>query len=250
MPEQRAGAAEPGIHRDLDAVIGPFGGTGSEHITARRDRDRVAAGDGHRPQHFQGVPRRAGRTGRAARAPADRRRPPRPGAAGDLPFPAAATTSRACRRHPRRPLPRRPGREPGTPGATGHRNRSAALRTPPSGHCPASAPASRGTSETAPRATGAGRLPAGLGAQPGRHGQAGPAGPVEQPDHFWQAGHGGTIRGKSAPGETGTPPRLLQIMLCAGLRPARLVVTHRRRDWRLPGRCVRPSVGRGAAPPR
>src|SRR5208282_2995112 len=44
------------------------------------------------------------------------------------------------------------------------------------------------------------RLPVGLGAQLGRQGQAGPVGPVEQPDHFWQAGHGGTIRGKSAGG--------------------------------------------------
>ena len=43
--------AELGVHGDLDAVIGPFGGTGSEHITARRgrDRDRVAATGGHRP---------------------------------------------------------------------------------------------------------------------------------------------------------------------------------------------------------
>jgi len=50
--------AELGVHRDLDAVIGPFGGTGAEHITARRgrDRDRVAADDRHRPQLFQGVP--------------------------------------------------------------------------------------------------------------------------------------------------------------------------------------------------
>src|ERR1017187_4300215 len=57
--------AELGVHGDLDAVIGPFGGTGSEHITARRgrDRDRVAAGGGHRPQHFQGVP--AEQAGRA-----------------------------------------------------------------------------------------------------------------------------------------------------------------------------------------
>ena len=44
------------------------------------------------------------------------------------------------------------------------------------------------------------RLPVGLGAQLGRQGQAGPVGPVEQPDHFWQAGHGGTIRGKSLAG--------------------------------------------------
>ena len=48
--------AQLGVHGDLDAVIGPFGGTGSEHITARRgrDRDRVAAADGHRPQHLPG----------------------------------------------------------------------------------------------------------------------------------------------------------------------------------------------------
>ena len=31
-----------------------------------------------------------------------------------------------------------------------------------------------------------------------------------------------------------------QIMPCAGSGPARLVVTHRGRDWRLPGRCVTP----------
>jgi hypothetical protein len=42
---------------------------------------------------------------------------------------------------------------------------------------------------------------------PGVTASAGPVGPVEQPHHFWQAGHGGTIRGKSA-GEAGTPPRL------------------------------------------
>src|SRR6202012_4775914 len=41
-------------------------------------------------------------------------------------------------------------------------------------------------------------LPAALGRGPGRQGQAGPVGPVKQPDQFWQAGHGGTIRGKSA----------------------------------------------------
>ena len=34
-------------------------------------------------------------------------------------------------------------------------------------------------------------------------------------------------------------------MPCAGPGPARLVVTHRRQDWRSPGRCVRPSAGRG-----
>jgi hypothetical protein len=33
-----------------------------------------------------------------------------------------------------------------------------------------------------------------------------------------------------------------QIMPCAGSGPARLVVTHRGRDWRLPGRCVTPSA--------
>ncbi len=81
----------------------------------------------------------------------------------------------------------------------------------------------------------------------GRQGQAGPVGPVEQPDHFWQAGHGGTIRGKSAGGGGNATPSG-QIMPCAGLGPARLVVTHRGRDWRLPGRCVAPGVGRGGHP--
>ena len=59
--------------------------------------------------------------------------------------------------------------------------------------------------------------------------------------HFWQAGHGGTIRGKSAGGGGNATP-FGQIMPCAGWGPARLVVTHRGRDWRWPGRCVRPSV--------
>jgi hypothetical protein len=52
--------AELGVHGDLNAVVGLPGGTesGSERITARRgrDRDRVAAGDGHRSQLFQRVP--------------------------------------------------------------------------------------------------------------------------------------------------------------------------------------------------
>jgi len=39
-----------------------------------------------------------------------------------------------------------------------------------------------------------------------------------------------------------------QIMPCAGSGPARFVVTHRGRDWRLPSRCVRPGVGRGCHP--
>jgi hypothetical protein len=53
------------------------------------------------------------------------------------------------------------------------------------------------------------------------HLQAGPVGPVEQPDHFWQAGHGGTIRGKSA-GRGGNATPFGQIMPGAGLGPARL----------------------------
>ena len=38
--------------------MGLAAGIGAEHIAPRRgrDRDRVAAGDGHRPQLFQGVP--------------------------------------------------------------------------------------------------------------------------------------------------------------------------------------------------
>src|SRR6185312_14781655 len=66
------------------------------------------------------------------------------------------------------------------------------------------------------------RLPVGLGAQLGRQGQAGPVGPVKQPDHFWQAGHGGTIRGKSA-GKAGTPPVRSNYALCRpGTRTARV----------------------------
>ena len=65
------------------------------------------------------------------------------------------------------------------------------------------------------------RRAAGLEAHLGGEGQAGPVGPVEQPDHFWQAGHGGTIRGKSAGGGGNATP-FGQIMPCAGLGPARL----------------------------
>jgi hypothetical protein len=44
------------------------------------------------------------------------------------------------------------------------------------------------------------RRAAGLEAHLGGQGQAGPVGPVEQSDHFWQFGHDGTIRGESAAG--------------------------------------------------
>src|SRR5690349_6067408 len=74
------------------------------------------------------------------------------------------------------------------------------------------------------------RLPVGLGAQLGRQGQAGPVGQVKQPDHFCQADHGETIRGKSA-GEAGTPPRLVNYALCRpGTRTARVTAT-RQRGW-------------------
>src|ERR1700683_1388093 len=66
------------------------------------------------------------------------------------------------------------------------------------------------------------RRAARLEAHLGGEGQAGPVGPVKQPDHFWQAGHGGTIRGKSA-GEAGTPPRLVNYALGRpGTRTARV----------------------------
>ena len=86
----------------------------------------------------------------------------------------------------------------------------------------------------------AGQVTVLLEAHLGGQGQAGPVGPVEQPDYFWQAGHGGTIRGESVAGGGNASP-FGQIMPCAGSGPARLVVTHRGRDWRLPGRCVTPS---------
>jgi hypothetical protein len=58
------------------------------------------------------------------------------------------------------------------------------------------------------------RLPVGLGALPGRQGQAGPVGLVEEPDYFWQAGHGGTIGGKSAPGRRERHPVWSNYALC------------------------------------
>jgi hypothetical protein len=49
------------------------------------------------------------------------------------------------------------------------------------------------------------------------------------------------IRGESVAGGGNASP-FGQIMPCADSGPARLVVTHRGRDWRLPGRCVMPSA--------
>ena len=184
---------------------------GSEPSTSRRGvaataiTSRRATVTG--PQHFQGVPaEQAGREEqlghrRIGAVHLDRER------RGDRPRPTAATTSRGRRHYPQRPLPRRPGREPGTPGASARRDRSAALRAPHSGRCLASAPARRGTSA---RATGAGAAPGRSRSATRPTGTSGSSRPVEQPDHFWQAGHGGTIRGKSA-GEAGTPPRLVRL---------------------------------------
>ena len=216
--------AELGVHGDLDAVIGPFGGTGSEHITARRgrDRDRVAAGDGHRPQHFQGEPaEQAGRAEQLGRrrigaAHLDRerrgtacfRRPPRPAAlavvtlgglslgapAGNRALqapPATGTDQQRSAPHVAAvvlPLPR-PGAVPAGPapratgaGAAPGRSRSA---TRPTGTSGSSRPG------RATRSLLAGR--------PWRHhpGQVG-----------WRGGGNATPFG--------------QIMPCAGLGPARL----------------------------
>ena len=67
------------------------------------------------------------------------------------------------------------------------------------------------------------RHAAGLEAHLGGEGQAGPVGPVEQPDHFWQAGHGGTIRGKSARGRRERHPVWSNYALCRpGTRTARV----------------------------
>ena len=65
------------------------------------------------------------------------------------------------------------------------------------------------------------RRAAGLEAHLSRQGQAGPVGPVEQSDHFWQVGHDGTIRGESAAGRWDATP-FGQIMPWASLGPARL----------------------------
>ena len=217
--------AELGVHGDLDAVIGPFGGTGSEHITTRRgrDRDRVAAGDGHRPQHFQGEPaEQAGRAEQLGRrrigdAHLDReprrtayfRRPPRPAAL------AVVTLGGLSLGAPAR------NRALQAPPATGtDQQRSAphvaavVLPLPRPGAEPAGPALARQARE---------RLPVGLGAQLGRQGQAGPVGPVKQPDHFWQAGHGGTIRGKSLAGRRERHPVWSNYALCRpGTRTARV----------------------------
>src|ERR1700747_2295125 len=66
------------------------------------------------------------------------------------------------------------------------------------------------------------RRAAGLEAHLGGQGQAGPVGPVEQPDHFWQFGHDGTIRGESAAGRRENATPFVKSMLCAGRGPARL----------------------------
>jgi hypothetical protein len=66
------------------------------------------------------------------------------------------------------------------------------------------------------------RLPVSLGAELGRQRQASPVSPVEQSDHFWQASHGGTIRGKSAGGRGRNATPFGRSMPYAGLRPARL----------------------------
>ena len=215
--------AELRVHGDLDAVIGPFGGTGSEHITARhgRDRDRVAAGDGHRPQHFQGEPaEQAGRAEQLGRrrigdAHLDRerrrtsyfRRPPRPAALAVVTLGGLSLGAPAGNRALQAP-----------PAAGTDQQRSAP-------HVAAVVlPLLRPGADQRDRLLARQareRLPVGLGAQLGRQGQAGPVGPVKQPDHFWQAGHGGTIRGKSA-GEGGNATPFGQIMPCAGLGPARL----------------------------
>ena len=224
FPAGRLGPAEQdaelGVHGDLDAVIGPFGGTGAEHVAPRRGRDgdRVAAADGHRPQHFQGVPaEQAGRAEQLGRrriggAHLDRerrgaayfRRPPRPAALAVITLGALAG-NRALQA----PAPAGTDQQRSAPHVA-----AVVLPLPRPGAVPALARQARE------------RLPVGLGAQLGRQGQAGPVGPVEQPDHFWQAGHGGTIRGKSAGGGGNATP-FGQIMPCAGLGPARLVVTHR-----------------------
>jgi hypothetical protein len=192
--------AELGVHGDLDAVIGPFGGTGSEHITARRGRDgdRVAADDGHRPQLFQGVPaKQAGRAeqlghrrigaahlDRERRGPSHFRQPPRPAVLAVVTLGGLSLGAPAGNRALQAPPATGTDQQRSAPHVA-----AVVLPLPRPGAVPARPLLARQARE---------RLPVGLGAQLGRQGQVGPVGPVEQPDHFWQAGHGGAIRDKSA----------------------------------------------------
>jgi hypothetical protein len=210
--------AELRVHGDLDAVVGPVAGIGAEDIAPRRgsDGDRVAAGDGHRAQLFQGVPaEQAGRAeqlghrqigavhpDRERRGTARSRRPPRPAALAVVALgglsPGVPAGNRALKAPPparadqQRPAPRvaavvlllrRPGAVPAGPLLL--------LRLRRPGAIPAGRLLARQARE---------QLLVGLGAHLGGQGQASPVGPVEQPDHFWQAGHGGTIRGESVAG--------------------------------------------------
>ena len=208
--------AELGVHGDLDAVIGPFGGTGSEHITARRgrDRDRFAAASGHRPQHFQGVPaEQAGRAeqlghrrigavhlDRERRGTSHGRRPPRPAALAVITLSGLSLGVPAGNRALQAPPATGTDQQRSAPHV-------AAVVLPL--HRPGAEPAGPLVARQARE-----RLLVGLGAQLGRQGQAGPVGPVEQPDHFWQADHGGTIRGKSAPGRRERHPVWSDYALC------------------------------------
>ena len=153
------------------------------------DGDRVAACHGYWAELFQGVLAEQARTGR------DRELGhPRIGAVhldrerrGTVRGRRTATTSRARRRCPRRPLPRRPGREPSPPGATARPGRSAASRATSSGRRLAAAPARRGASGTTSHLYSA---PAGGGTSGAAHRAAGAG-----------AGSG---RSRSAPRPTGT----------------------------------------------
>ena len=178
-----------------------------------RDGDRVAAGDGHRPQLFQGVPaEQAGRAeqlvhrqigavhlDRERRGEARALGPPRPAALAVVALGGLSRGAPAGNRALQAPPPAGTDQQ----RSTRHVAAVVLLLLRPA-VIPAGPPLARQARE----------LPVVLGAQLGRQGQAGPVGPVEQPDHVRQVGHDGTIRGKSAPGRRERHPVWSNYALC------------------------------------
>jgi hypothetical protein len=126
---------------------------------------------------------------------------------------------------------------------------AAALRAPRSGRCLASASARRGTSGTAPRATGAGAAPGRSRSATRLTGTSGSSRPGRATRSLLAGRSWRHPSGASRLWGGGNATPFGQIMPCAGAGAARLVVTHRGRDWRLPGRCVRPCVPHGGCSP-